>query len=84
MSLANKKFAAEDNRLIFSQLQKLLQIKSEIEAKIYDNTISEYPACVVDTEDLYNIASSYIVMYEKLLAKELLEAGYPKTKTTYQ
>lgn len=81
------KFKRWDQKTIFNTLQKVIQIKAKIEEHAEENQAgpASMPSSVIPTDVLYDITSCFAAMYDKLLDRELLEAGYPKTdKNIYQ
>lgn len=80
MITTTKKFRPRDQKTLYTTLQKVIQIKYEIEAQTIEKQShpAEMPQSLLPTDVLYDIASCFEAMYDKLLAKELLEAGYPK------
>ena len=84
--ITTKKFRSYDQKTIFTVLQKVVQIKYEIEQQAQEKQLhpAEMPQSLLPTDVLYDISSCFEAMYEKLLAKELLDAGYPKQEQTIQ
>ena len=87
MNSTNKrKFRVLDNKTITRNLEHVIQIITRLE-EVIDNTEStnlniELPPSVVPSALLYDIATTFEAMYNKLLDADLLEAGYPKTDKT--
>ena len=74
-----RKFRIWDNKLIFSTLQKVIQINAKIEERCEkDVTLDMLPHSQFPTDILYDITSCFEAMYYKLLEEDLIVAGYPK------
>lgn len=81
-SKSQRKFRFWDNRRLFQNLERVVQIAEVIEKRAAD-TDSPLPESVIPTEILYDIAVCYEAMYNKLLDEELTVAGYHKSNSTY-
>ena len=79
-SKSKRKFRVWDNKLIFTTLQKVIQISGKIEEKC-TNEISPdmLPMSMVPTDILYDITACFEAIYDKLLEEELVTAGYQKS-----
>lgn len=80
MITTTRKFRPHDQKTVFTVLQKVVQIKAKIEEQAMEKEMNpaDMPASLLPTDVLYDIAACFEAMYDKLLAKNLLEAGYPK------
>lgn len=80
-----KKFRHWDNKFLFQNYERTVQILGKVEELCVEDTLPEdLPMSMIPTDILYDIASSYEAMYKKLLELELLTSGYPKaTNTTH-
>ena len=79
-SKSKRKFRLWDNKFLFQNLEKALQLKSKIEEACGDKGTPEaLPMSVIPTHVIYDIAVCYEAMYEKLMEEQLLVAGYPKS-----
>jgi hypothetical protein len=81
----HRKFRVWDNKFLFQTYQQTIQIKEKIEERCGDTLLpSSLPASVISTDNLYNLVSCYVALYDKLLEHELLTAGYsPKSSKSY-
>jgi hypothetical protein len=82
---SQRKFRFWDNRLLFQNLERVLQFKDEIENVAITNNLSveELPQSIVPTATFYEMLVCYEAMYDKLLDEELITHGYPKSTTTH-
>ena len=80
-----RKFKHWDNKLLFSTLQKVLQVKNKIETQCYEKEINPYdlPVSMIPSHILYDMVACYEAMYDKLLEEELVLCGYTKSPPTY-
>lgn len=76
-----KKFKNDDRSVIYATLEDVLQIKKSIEDQCLERKIPVYELemSIVPTDILYNMSVCYEAMYDKLLDKRLIDAGYPRT-----
>jgi hypothetical protein len=82
---SQRKFRFWDNRLLFQNLERVLQFKDQIENVAITNNLSieELPQSIVPTPTFYEMLLCYEAMYDKLLEEELITHGYPKSTTTH-
>lgn len=81
----NRKFKHWDNKVLFSTLQKIIQIKYKLEQQCYEKQVNpvDLPMSMLPSNVLYDIVACYEAMYDKLLEEELVICGYTKTPPTY-
>ena len=81
-----KKFRPQDQKTLFTVLQKVIQIRGEIERQAIENELdpASMPMSLLPTDVVFDITSCFEAMYNKLLAKELVDAGYPKQDLNIQ
>lgn len=81
---SQRKFRFWDNKLLFQNLERVLQFKETIEelALKKDVAIEELPSSILPTKTFYELLLCYEAMYDKLLEEELITHGYPKSTTT--
>ena len=86
MITTTKKFRPQDQKTLYNTLQKVVQIKYEIENQAIEKQthLADMPQSSLPTDVLYDITSCFEAMYDKLLAKQLVEAGYPKQDQNIQ
>lgn len=84
MTRTIKKFKHWEQTLIYSTLEKAMQVKLGIHDMCFTNKTNpkDLPPSIVPTEVLYDICSCYEALFEKLLKNDLLSAGYPKSNPT--
>lgn len=84
MNSTNKrKFRLWDNKILFQGYEQTTQILAKLDEQISDDVFPEdLPMSLLPTNILYDLASCYVAMYEKLLTEELLDLGYPKSTNT--
>lgn len=84
MNSKNKrKFNLHENKQIFQALEQCAQLTAKIEETCGEDAGPEdLPMSLIPTPILYNIASCFAAMYNKLLDEDLLVCGYPKTNTS--
>lgn len=82
----SNKFRARDQKVLYGVLQKVIQVRYEIEQQAIEKQIhpADMPMSMLPTNVLYDITSCFEAMYNKLLAKELLDSGYPKQDQNIQ
>lgn len=81
MMITTNKFRSRDQKILFNTLQKVIQIRAKIEEKAIEEQTGpeDLPKSLLPTDVLYDITSAFEAMYNKLLAKNLVDAGYPKS-----
>lgn len=86
MITTTKKFRPQDQKTLYNTLQKVLQIKYQIENQAVEKQLhpADMPMSMLPTNVLYDIASCFEALHNKLLAKELLDSGYPKQDQNIQ
>lgn len=84
MTESKKKFRQWDQKVIFNNLQKAVQIIYAIEEKCHEERVNpaNLPLSLLSTGDLFDLCASYAAMYDKLLQYDLIESGYPKNDLT--
>lgn len=83
---SERKFRFWDNKLLFQNLEKALQIKEQIETLATENDLedtSQLPDSVLDTRTLYYLVLCYEAMYDKLLEEELTQNVYYKSTSLH-
>ena len=74
-----RKFKVWDSKLLHDSLQLCVQYQTAIEDSVMnsDKTLEENEVLIstVPTETLYDLASCYIAMYEKLLIEGLIQSN---------
>lgn len=80
--MSTRKFRFWDNKVIFHNLQRVIQIKQKIEQQCIENEVNpnSLPMSMIPTDVLYDMAACYEAMYDKLLEEELITSGYTKTQ----
>jgi len=81
---SQRKFRFWDNKLLFQNLERVLQFKETIEDLSTSNNVpvEELPQSILPTPVFYELLLCYEAMYDKLLEEELITHGYPKSTTT--
>lgn len=82
MTKPNSKFRIWDSLTIRDSLQICLGIKEQIEDAAISGRVhpAQLPNSILPTHTLYDLASTYISMYQKLLDEELIQSMHnPKT-----
>jgi hypothetical protein len=87
MHSSNKlKFRHWDNKFLFQQYERAVQLADKIDTMLEDQKVDpdDLPMSMIPTDIIYDIALGYTSMYDKLLEHGLLVQGYPKqTNTTH-
>ncbi len=75
------KFRVWDSQVVNDVLKDILQIKENIEEICVTNGINpdDLPNSMIPTAMLYNIATCYSILYDKLLDADLVQTGNLKT-----
>lgn len=81
---SQRKFRFWDNRLLFQNLERVLQFKNQIEeiSVVNQTEVEDLPQSIIPTATFYELLLCYEAMYDKLLEEELVTHGYPKSTTT--
>ena len=84
MTESTKKFRQWDQKVIFNNLQKALQVVTAIEEQCNENKTNpaNLPMSVLPTDNLYDLCACYLAMYNKLLKYDLIDSGYPVSDLT--
>lgn len=79
-----RKFRMWDSICIGTSYEDIMQILASIEQLADEQKAvpSQLPASLIPTDLLYNMAVGYEDMYNRLLAMDLIDAGYPKELST--
>lgn len=83
---SERKFRFWDNKTLFQNLEKALQIKDQIETLALENnldSVAQLPDSVLDTNTLYEMVLCYEAMYDKLLEEELTHNVYYKSTSLH-
>lgn len=81
---SQRKFRFWDNKLLFQNLERVLQFKNQIEnvALATNTELQALPNSILPTYTFYEMLLCYEAMYDKLLEEELITLGYSKSTTT--
>lgn len=72
-----KPYRIWDNNFLTLTYEQCAQIMSKVEEKCSESVNPEdLPMSMITTANLYDIASAYIDMYDKLTKAQLIQAGY--------
>lgn len=81
---SNRKYSLWESRFLTKNLELSMTIVDSL-SKESDNlgiSLAKMPNSELSTEDLFNIASCNIMMYDRVLDEELIKSGNKKASTT--